>query len=464
MMAERLHPAVERSASAFAAAASGRLLGSDAIFREVVSDSRAIGEGDCFVALSGPNFDGHDFVAQAAGRGAACAVVSRAVDVALPQIVVDDPLQALQAFAAHWRAAFDIPLVGVTGSNGKTTVRALLEAVLAPLGPVLATRGNLNNHIGVPLTLCRLRGEHRAAVIEMGANHAGEIAMLSAMARPTLAIVSNAGDAHLEGFGSRDGVARAKGEIFAALPAKGVAVINADDAYADYWRSIAQCRQLGFGLHADADVRASAVRPEPPEAPVGNRFQLHIPGADAVEVQLPLPGEHNVRNALAAAAAAHALGLDAPRIALALRDVTPPEGRLRWHQLAGGARLLDDSYNANPDSLAAGVALLAATRGTRVLALGDMAELGPNSRELHAEAGARARAAGIERVYGVGPLAREAVTAFGEGGEAFDSTEALIEAMRRALAPDWVVLLKGSRTARMEQVLAGLAAAERGEG
>ena len=444
-----------RSAAAFATAVGGSLSGADVGFAAVVTDSRALARGDCFVALVGPRFDGHEFVPQAAAAGAAMAVVARECDAPLPQVRVPDTLEALQRFAAAWRRGFDLPVVGITGSNGKTTLRAMCEAVLAPLGPLLATEGNRNNHIGLPLTLCRLDATHRAAVIEMGANHAGEIAMLAGLAAPRIGIVTNAGDAHLEGFGSREGVARAKGELFAALPADGTAIINADDAYAAYWLGVAGDRRvLRFGLAADAEVRAEGV--EAVDEGAGSRFTLCLPGGDRAAVTLPLPGAHNVRNALAAAAAGHALGLDAARIAAGLAATHTPDGRLASRSAVGGARIIDDSYNANPDSLRAGIALLAGMHGTRVLALGEMGELGDAAAARHAEAGRAAREAGIDRLLAVGPMAGLAAEAFGDGGATFDEPAALAAALRGELARDWVVLVKGSRSAGMERVVAAL--------
>lgn len=441
-----------RSAAALAEQTGGLLEGADVPFEAVVTDSRAVTAGDCFVALSGPRFDGHDFLQDVANAGAAVALVARSAAVSLPQVRVADTLDALQAWAASWRSNFALPVVGITGSNGKTTLRAMCEAVLAPLGSLLATRGNLNNHIGLPLTLCGLRESHAAAVIEMGANHRGEIAQLAAIARPDIGIVSNAGDAHLEGFGSRDGVARGKGELFAALPASGTAIINADDSYASLWRELSTAgRQLAFGLGAAADVTARDIAQDAD----GSRFRLLLPDGEAA-VHLPLPGRHNVRNALAAAAAGHALGLDAGIIASGLAATRAPAGRLAPVAARRGARLIDDSYNANPASLAAAIDWLATMRGHRVLALGDMAELGEAGPALHAEAGRAARTAGIESLLAAGPLAARAAEAFGVGAEAFDDAEALAAALRERLQSDWIVLAKGSRAAGMERVVAAL--------
>lgn len=431
-----------------------------AVFTAVTTDSRAITPGALFVALSGEHFDGHAFVAQAEAAGAAAALVSRWSDAAMPQLKVADTLQGLQQLASFWRRRFTLPVVAVTGSNGKTTTKQLLAAVLAARGPVLATQGNLNNHIGVPLSLLRLDDTSRTAVIEMGANHAGEIALLAQIAAPDIGVVTQAGDAHLEGFGSREGVARAKGELFAALGPRGVAVINADDVYAPLWRQLAgPAATLSFGMCDAADVQALDVQQQDLG---GTRFTLRTPQGPA-EVVLPLPGQHNVMNALAAAACGLALGLEAETIAQGLQRVQPPPGRLSWTTTPQGARVLDDTYNANPGSLRAALELLAQARGRHWLALGDMAELGRDAAQLHREAGLAARALGVERLFASGALATEAAQAFGSGGEAYADADALIAALRPQLDNNITLLVKGSRAARMERVVAALTGAAAGE-
>jgi UDP-N-acetylmuramoyl-tripeptide--D-alanyl-D-alanine ligase len=434
------------------------LHGADARFTRVTTDTRQLAPGDLFVALKGERFDGHDFIEPARKAGAAGALVSEPQPSNLPQVVVRDTLAGLQDYAISWRGDFHVPLVAVTGSNGKTTVKQMLSAIVARRGPVLATAGNLNNHIGVPLTLLSLREEHKTGVIEMGANHFGEIARLAEIARPDVGVVNNAGDAHLEGFGSREGVAKAKGELFEALE-HGVSVINLDDDYAPLWRDLAPGDVISFGLAEEADVRAVHPRPDPPEAPAGMEFELRTPEGRQ-GVRLPLPGLHNVRNALAAAACAVALGMDARDIAAGLLNVRPVAGRLAWRKAAGGARLLDDTYNANPTSLRAGLELLAAVQARRWLVLGDMGELGRGSEQMHHAAGEEARTLGIERLYAVGPLAREAARGFGPGAVHFEDVAALIAEVRERLKPDVAVLVKGSRSARMERVVAGLTGEE----
>ena len=446
--------------SAFARRAGGRLLGADAAYTRVVTDTRQLQRGDLFVALQGERFDGHDYVLRAASLGAAGSLVAHAVDGVPAQIVVDDTLLGLQAGAAAWRKDFSIPVIGVTGSSGKTTTKQMLAAVCAARGPVLATEGNLNNHIGVPLTLLGLRAGHRTAVIEMGANHGGEIALLAGLARPDIGIVTQAGDAHLEGFGSREGVARAKGELFSALGGRGVAVINRDDAWFDLWLGLAgSATVLSFGLSPRADVRAEDINAEPAQAPLRSVFTLVTPQGRA-RVELPLPGRHNVVNALAVAAAGLALGLDLHAIAAGLAAVRPVAGRLSWMNTQQGARLLDDSYNANPTSLRAALDLLAGLPGQRWLVLGDMKELGDDAAAMHEEAGRTARTLGIDRLYTTGALAQQAAEGFGAQGHHYASAEALIEALRQHLggteASKVALLVKGSRSSRMERVVAAL--------
>jgi len=440
--------------SSLARRTGGRLLGADRGFARVTSDSRQLRRGDLFVALKGEHFDGHDYVLRAQAAGAAGALVARAIAGAQAQVLVNDTLAALQNYAASWRGDFELPVIGVAGSNGKTTTKQMCAAVCAARGPVLATEGNLNNHIGVPLTLLRLRAEHRTAVIEMGANHPGEIAPLAAWARPQVGIVTNAGEDHLEGFGSVEVSARTNGELFAALPADGVAVINADDPHAPLWRKLAaHAAVLSFGWDGSADVRAQDVA----VAAEGTRFRLHTPAGSAT-VRLRLPGRHNVANALAAAAAGIALNLAPAQIAEALARVMPVAGRSNLIRARAGLTVLDDSYNANPASLRAALALLADQPGERWLVLGDMKELGREAAALHAQAGREARAHGVQRLYAVGELARGAAQSFGEGGRHFADLESLLVALNDDLvsAGEVAVLVKGSRAARMERVVAAL--------
>ncbi len=436
--------------------------GRDVSFDRVITDTRQIAPGDLFVALKGEHFDAHEFIGQAREAGAVGALVTTPVAGPFPQVVVGDTLKGLQEYARSWRGDFELPVIAVTGSNGKTTVKQMLSAIFESRGPVLATRGNLNNHIGVPLTLLSLREDHRTAVVEMGANHLGEIARLAELARPQVGVISNAGDAHLEGFGSREGVARGKGELFQALGENGVACINVDDDYAPLWQGLAgEAGIITFGLSESAAVGAENPRPEPVGATPGMGFELRLPEG-RLSAQLPLSGLHNVRNALAAAAGAYALGLDGRAIVNGLLNVRPAPGRLAWHSLSSGARLLDDSYNANPSSLQAALELLAAMPGRRWLVLGDMAELGADAEALHQRAGSAARDLGFERLYSIGPLARAAARGFGSGAVHFEDLDELVAEIRQRLEAGVTVLVKGSRSSRMERVVAGLAGKETG--
>lgn len=438
--------------------APGQLAGEDRAFSSVSTDTRTIDRGALFVALTGPSFDGHDFVAAAAHSGAAAALVARRLPIDLPQVVVDDPLAALSAFARQWRRQFRIPVVGVTGSNGKTTTKELIGAILAQLGPTLVTRGNLNNHIGVPLTLLELTDQHRYAVIEMGANHPGEIAHLAGMAEPTIGIVTNAGAAHLEGFGSLHGVATGKGELFQALPAAGVAVVNVDDQFAPLWRDLSSAdRVLTFGFENPADFMAHRVREIGVAAGFRSDFDLATPDG-TVAATLPLAGLHNLRNALGAAAAACAAGAAMEQIVVGFAAMKTVAGRLELKPAVNGAFLVDDSYNANPSSLKAGIDATRGFAGSRWLVLGEMKELGDSTNELHAEVGRYARQAGIERLLAVGEGSRFAVEAFGRGGQWFADLDALIREARLSLTGGVAVLIKGSRANRLERVSAALSA------
>ena len=439
-----------------AAATGGMLAGADASFARVATDTRRIGAGELFVALSGPNFDGHDFAPQAAKAGAVGLLVARRLEVALPQVVVEDTRLALGRLGAAWRARHSMPLLAVTGSNGKTTTKQMLASIMARRGPCLATRGNLNNDIGVPLTLLELEAGHQSAVIELGANHRGEIAYLASLAAPSVALVTNAAPAHLEGFGGLDGVAAGKGEVYEALPADGVAVINADDHYAEYWRRLAGARRVvSFGRSAGADFREVGDR----------RGKLEcVTPYGPLSIALPLPGDHNRSNALGAMAAAAAAGATAEQVVAGLESVEVPGGRLAEVAGRGGATLIDDSYNANPASMRAALEW-ACGLGRRVLfVMGDMGELGVDSATLHAEIGARARALGVARLFAIGTLTPHAVAAFGDGASHHADIAELCRALERALAPGCVVLIKGSRSARMERVVDALRADVRSTG
>ena len=449
---------MKRTLAEFARLCGGRLTGADATFTDVVSDSRTLAAGQLFVALSGPKFDGNDFVAAAHAAGAAGAVVSAAQPVALPQIVVRDTQAALEQASRAWRAHFGGPLIGVAGSNGKTTAKEMTAAILAQAGETLATRGNLNNHIGVPLTLLRLTPAHRFAVIEMGANRAGEVAALVALARPSVGLITNAGAEHLEGFGSLEGVARAEGEMVAGLSDAATAVINADDAFAGLWRRSTLARVVTFGVRARADFSASDVQATVGEAGFRTQFRLNAPQGSAA-IELALGGAHNVANALAAAAAAASAGATLEHIAAGLATVRAVPGRLQFKQTRGGAWLIDDSYNANPSSVRAAIEVLAGLDGRKWLVLGDMGELGEFATEAHSSIGEFARDQGIERLYASGALMARAVESFGAGARWYPDTTALTAALSEALAgagPAVRLLVKGSRFNRLERVVDAL--------
>ncbi|MHB0985852.1 MAG: UDP-N-acetylmuramoyl-tripeptide--D-alanyl-D-alanine ligase [Sulfuricella sp.] len=481
--------------SEVAAALNAERSGADRVFSGVTTDSRAVRAGDLFVALKGERFDGHDFVGRGKDQGAAAALVERH-DPSwgdFPLLTVADTRLALGALSGFWRSRFDIPLVGLTGSCGKTTVKEMIAAILSVQAgdeAVLATRGNLNNDIGMPLTLLELRAVHRYAVIEMGMNHPGEIAYLTAIARPDVALITNARAAHLAGFpylnplpqagkpspqpspasgrgGDREErlfqlganekgacfdlveqVARAKGEIFQGLAPNGTAVINADDPHATLWKELAAGhRIIRFGLDPAAEVSGTfRLRPS------ASDIEITTPEG-RFSVALPLPGEHNVCNALAAAAVAIALGLDNAAIARGLATVAAIKGRLQKKPCLHGAALIDDTYNANPGSVRAAIAVLAGLPGKKILVLGDMGELGDAARALHAEIGAAAKAAGIDRMFTLGDLSAAAAEAFGQGGRHFEYIEDLLHEVENHLAPDVTVLVKGSRFMQMERVV-----------
>lgn len=418
-------------------------------------DSRRVRPGHCFVALSGVRADGHDYVADALRNGAAAAIVHTLQPLALAQWVVDSPEHALQMASAHWRSQFTLPLVGITGSNGKTTTRALTASVLGALGPICATTGNYNNHLGVPLSLSRIAPHHRAAVIEMGANHVGDIARLAAWARPTVGVITMAGDAHLEGFGSREAIARGKGELIESLPDDGIAILNADDPQTPLWTTLAGGRRIVyFGLGPAADVRAESID----ELPQGLTFRLVTPEGSAT-VALDLVGRHNVRNALAAAAVGHVLGLDTVTIAARLGAASGEAGRLRVVAGLAGARVADDSYNANPDSVRAGLDWLAQQPGSRWAVLGAMAELGAFSEAAHRDVGAYAAQLKLDGLVVVGKGARGIAEGYGDTAQWVTTPAEAAARLQAQLGAGYTVLVKGSRAAGMEQVVQALAAA-----
>ncbi|MCF6256714.1 MAG: UDP-N-acetylmuramoyl-tripeptide--D-alanyl-D-alanine ligase [Gammaproteobacteria bacterium] len=429
-------------------------------FSGISTDTREVVPGQLFVALSGPHFDGHDFVAYAVQKGAVAVVVAQPVDISVPQIIVSDPQRAYAQLAANWRQQFAIPLIAVTGSNGKTTVKEMLAAIMSCKGSVLATQANFNNEVGVPRTLLGLRAEHVAAVVEEGASGPGDIAYLTAFVQPTVAIVTNAAGAHLEGFGSVDVVAKTKGEIFENLPANGVAIINADDAFAGLWQKQAEPRSMvRFSLSAESDVDAE-VRGT---LTADGSLQMVTPAGE-VQVSLPLEGRHNAANALAATAAALAAGASIADVKTGLESMQTVPGRLQRKAGIRGAQIIDDTYNANPASLHAALDVLTQCHGDRYLALGDMAELGEKAEEYHQQAGQQARKAGVSRLYAVGECSQYAAQAFGQHGQHFAAQDELISCLQDDLHKDVTLLVKGSRSAHMENVVAALSVAGTVEG
>ncbi len=430
-------------------------------FTGVSTDSRSIATGELFVALKGDRFDGHDYVRDVLARGAAAALVEHGWAMqhgeGLPLVHVADTRLALGGLGGHWRRQFDLPLIGITGSNGKTTVKEMCAAImreherrddLDPVEVVLATTGNLNNDIGLPLMLLRLSAGHRAAVIEMGMNHPGEIAYLTRLARPSVALINNAQRAHLSGLGSLADVARAKGEIFEGLSDDGIAVINADDPHADLWRQLAAGKSIvSFGMDAAADVRATART-----RGFISEIVLTAPQG-SVEFDLLVPGRHNAMNALAAAAACLSVGASLGTVAEALSRFGGVKGRLQRRAGRNGALLIDDTYNANPDSMRAAIDVLAGLPGRRILVMGDMGETGEAAGQLHDEIGGYAKSRGIDRLFALGELSVAAAHNFGGGAMHCRTLEELSAALKAELGPDVAVLVKGSRFMRMERVV-----------
>jgi UDP-N-acetylmuramoyl-tripeptide--D-alanyl-D-alanine ligase len=427
--------------------------GVDAEVLRVSTDSRGILPGDLFIALRGEKFDGGAFAAQALQQGAAGVVldVAQAPEITAA-IRVDDTRLALGRLAAAWRKRFAIPVVAITGSNGKTTVKEMLAAILqvetGSDAAVLKTEGNLNNDIGLPLMLLRLRETHQFAVLEMGMNHAGEIDYLTRLARPDVALVNNAMTAHVGFLGSIENIARAKGEIFNGLTDAGIAVFNADDPHAGLWReSNARRCIVDFGIRQPASVRGQYQSRD-----FGSALALTLPNA-CFEIALQVPGEHNVMNALAAATAAFALDVSYRSIVAGLSDFTGVKGRLQRKPALHGSTFIDDTYNANPDSVKAALAVLAQQSGRKVLVLGDMGELGSDAAAMHAQIGLAARAAGVDRLLALGDLSKETVAAFGAGAMHFERIQELLAELENELTADTTVLVKGSRFMEMERVV-----------
>jgi len=453
---------MEMMLSDCAKAVQGRFIGTDVAISSVSIDTRAIQPGQLYIAVKGHNFDGNEFVEQAEEAGAIAAIVHKGVKTSLSHIVVDDTRLALAELAGAWRRLLSVrgkeslSVVGITGSNGKTTVKEMVAAILAVNAPVLFTQGNLNNDIGVPLTLLRLNEQHRYAVIEMGANHAGEIAYTSTYAQADVVIITNAGAAHLEGFGSVGGVAKAKGEIIETLKKDGVAVINYDDDYFDYWQSVSGNKSvLSFGLNSGADVTAKAIKTEIRNNAFVTSFEL-VSAQGTVDIILKLAGEHNIVNALAATAASLALGIDLKQIKQGLENVKPVTGRLQPLVSRLGNIVIDDTYNANSSSLKAGLEVLANFKGKPWLVLGAFGELGTDSPKMHEEMGRLIKASGVARLLAVGADSKNTVQAFGIGATFFEKQQDLIDVLKQELKGDETILIKGSRAQHMENVAAAL--------
>jgi UDP-N-acetylmuramoyl-tripeptide--D-alanyl-D-alanine ligase len=438
-----------------AAALGGRASGRDVTFTGVSTDSRTLGKGDLFVALRGERFDGHDFLKSVAAKAAAIMVDSAyRGEYPLPALVVGDTRRSLGDLARYWRARFAPALVAVTGSNGKTTVKEMLASVLrrhAGEAAVLATRGNLNNDIGLPLTLLTMRHAHRWCAIELGMNHKGEIAYLAGIAKPTVALVNNAQREHLEFMRSVDEVAAENASVYDALPPDGVAVINADDPHAALFRARAGARRsVEFGLNgARVTGRYKLGR-------LSSELHLQTPGGEA-DATLSIPGLHNVRNALAAAACAVAVGISVKTIAEGLTEFRPYTGRLQVKKAASGATVIDDTYNANPDSVRAAIDILAASPAPTALVLGDMGEVGDQGPEFHREVGQYAREKGVSQLLALGDATRHSVQAFGEGAVHFNDIGPLIAHLKSQ-----TILVKGSRFMKMERVVAALTGSSEG--
>ena len=462
-----------------AAMTSGGLLGEEAQLNAVSIDTRSVKPDDLFIAIKGENFDAHDFVADLEGKVAA-ALVSREIECDVPQVLVEDTKLGLATLASAWRNKFKIPVIGLTGSNGKTTLKEMIAAILGQQSNVLATAGNFNNDIGLPLTLLKIREKHDFAVIEMGANHFDEIDFLTGITQPDIAVINNAGSAHLEGFGDVEGVAKAKGEIFNSLGENGIAVINADDDYADYWCRLnanADRKIIRFGMDAEADVGGSylgngrlLIRVNNSEQ--DNQKQDGHGGREGQEekaelgIQLNLLGKHNAMNALAATAVVSAAGVtDLEVVKKGLESLASVPGRLTRVEGMAGTTLLNDTYNANPDSVRAAIDVLVEGSGTRMLVLGDLGELGSDEEKIHAEIGAQAKRSGIEKMFCLGKYSAKACEEFGSPEHAFGELDALIEAIKKEINIDMsasenkkkmTLLIKGSRSAKMERVVDAL--------
>lgn len=429
------------------------LQGDDMAFEHVSIDSRTILAGEAFIAIVGPQFDGHDFVKQAKDRGASCAIVTHPVDYAIPQLIVKDTRLMLGELAALRRKQLNIPVIAVTGSCGKTTTKSILAAILGQVGQVNYSQASYNNDFGLPLTLLQTNAEHDFCVLEMGANHPGEIAYLTHIAKPTVAIVTMAAPVHLEGFGDLPGVAAAKGEIFQGLNEDGTGIINVDDRFFSYWKDLLdQHNSCSFAIDAQADVRATGIKTDSTHQ---THFVLHY-GEDAKKICLPLIGEHHVYNVLAAVAACLNIGISFSTVVKGIESIEPVDKRMVKLSGLNNAQILDDSYNANPTAVLAAIKVLANSFGEKILVLGDMGELGDQAQCLHQEVGRNAKEQGIDAFFTYGELAKASATAFGTGAEHFCDQQLLVDKLRPLLTPTTTVLVKGSRSMKMENIVSAL--------
>jgi len=423
------------------------------IFKDVKTDSRQVSPGTLFIAIPGAKVDGHDFIHEAEARGAVGVVISRPIDTTLPTLLVPDTVFALGQLAKAYRQSFQIPMVALTGSAGKTTTKEMLTHILAEQGSVLSTQGNLNTEIGVPLTLLGLLPTHQYAVIEMGARKQGDIAYLMRLATPRVALITNAGIAHQEVFGSKSAIAKAKGEIFECLQSQGIALINADDTYADYWRGLLKAGQhiISFGMTHSADVFGKNIILEP----TLSQFELNT-DIGTITIQLQIPGLHMVQNAIAAAAAARALNISLLKIKTGLEKFVSVAGRLQFKKGLKGVSIIEDTYNANPISIRAALTVLSKLPGRQIFVMGDMVEMGEDAEKLHHEMGLQAKSLGIDKMFGVGPMTALAIQAFGQNAMHFSDKSLLIQALNSEISSDTTILIKGSRFMRMEEVVFAL--------
>jgi len=428
------------------------LCGENITFKGCSIDTRTLQKGNLYIALKGERFDGHHFVENAKQQGAIALLVEKKIDCNLSQLIVKDTKIALGELAKFWRQSLQTKIIAITGSNGKTTTKEMLANILKEQCNILATKGNLNNDIGVPLTLFKLNEQHQYAVIEMGANHLQEIAYLTNITKPQVAMITNCAPAHLEGFGSIEGVARAKGEIYQGLSKNGTAIINTDDKFSDYWQGLNREHSiLTFGLEKPANITAKNIQYNG----LTTHFILSTPTEEIV-IKLNLAGKHNLLNALGATACAFALGIDLKSIAQGLEKMQPVSGRLQ--QIAGvrNSTILNDSYNANPASLKAALQVLENCPTPRWIALGDMLELGTNAAVFHQEMGEIAKQSGIECLVATGELSKYAVESFGKKGFYFEKQEDLITFLKDNLPAHATLLVKGSRGSRMENITTAL--------